>query len=67
MVVGSGSCQFCEKCAFITKEPSRHEDKALWFLEANCANVNALAGISNLKYINVPNTVTIFGALLFNL
>ncbi|MBM3708346.1 MAG: DUF2284 domain-containing protein, partial [Actinobacteria bacterium] len=35
-------------------------------LEAYCMNVSTLAGLCNMKYINGQNTVTYFGAFLFN-
>jgi predicted metal-binding protein len=66
MVLGSGHCQLCDKCALRSDEPCRNPDKAFRSLEANCVDVNALAGICGMKYINGPNTVTFFGSLLFN-
>ncbi|MBM3710008.1 MAG: DUF2284 domain-containing protein, partial [Actinobacteria bacterium] len=35
-------------------------------LEAYCMNVSTLAELCNMKYINGQNTVTYFGAFLFN-
>ncbi|MDR2349263.1 MAG: DUF2284 domain-containing protein [Deltaproteobacteria bacterium] len=66
LVLGSGHCQICDKCALRTNEACRHPDKAFRSLEANCVDVNALAGVSGMKYINGPNTVTFFGSLLFD-
>ena len=65
MVLGSGPCQLCDKCALRSSEPCRNPKKAFRSLEANCVDVNALAGACGIKYINGPNTVTFFGTLLF--
>jgi predicted metal-binding protein len=67
LVLGSGPCQLCDKCAKRTDEACRHPEKAFRSMEANCIDVNALAGVCGMKYINGPNTVTFFGTLLHNL
>ena len=64
--LGAGGCHLCGKCAKITNEPCRHPDKAISSLEAYGVNVSELAKSSGMKYINGQNTVTYFGAVLFN-
>ena len=41
-------------------------DKALASLEAYCISVSDLAASCGMKYINGQNTVTYFGAVMFN-
>ena len=65
MLLGSGPCQSCEICALVSSEPCRNPGKAVRSLEANCVDVSALAATCGLRYVNGPNTVTLFGALLF--
>lgn len=64
--LGAGGCPHCERCAKITNEPCRHPDIAISSLEAHGVNVSELAKVSGMKYINGQNTVTYFGAMLFN-
>jgi predicted metal-binding protein len=65
--LGAGGCQVCEVCAKKTNEPCRHPDKAVSSLETYGINVSALAKTAGMKYINGQNTVTYFGAMLFDL
>lgn len=61
-----GGCGVCESCAKGTDEPCRHPELAMASLEAYGVNVSELARASGMKYINGQNTVTYFGAVLFN-
>ena len=65
--LGVGNCGVCEKCAKLTNEPCRYPDLALPSLESYGVNVSELAKASGMKYINGQNTVTYFGAVLFNI
>ncbi len=62
-----GNCGMCEKCAKVTGEPCRYPDLATPSLEAYGVNVSELAKAAGMKYINGQNTVTYFGAVLFNI
>jgi predicted metal-binding protein len=62
----AGECTVCETCAIVDGNPCRFPDKAISSLEAYCMNVSTLAERCNMKYINGQNTVTYFGAFLFN-
>ncbi|MDR1165564.1 MAG: DUF2284 domain-containing protein [Deltaproteobacteria bacterium] len=65
LVLGAGPCPFCDVCAAKKMDPCRFPEKAVRSLEAHCVDVNAIAGVCGMKYINGPNTVTLFGGLLF--
>ncbi len=65
--LGAGGCGVCKVCAKRTNEPCRYPNLALPSLEAYGINVSNLASASEMKYINGPNTVTYFGAVLFSL
>ena len=65
--LGAGGCGVCEVCAKRTNEPCRFPDLALSSLEAYGVNVSELAKNAGMKYITGQNTVTYFGAVLFNL
>lgn len=62
----AGECTVCETCAMVDGKLCRFPDKAISSLEAYCMNVSTLAERCNMKYINGQNTVTYFGAFLFN-
>ncbi len=66
LLLGAGGCGVCERCAKRDEEPCRFPDLAIPSLEAYGVNVSGLAKASGLKYINGANTVTYFGAVLFN-
>ena len=66
LFLGAGGCRLCEVCAKITNEPCRHPGKAMPSLEAYGVNVSKLASAAGMKYINGVNTVTYFGAVLFD-
>lgn len=65
--LGAGGCRMCEICAKRTGEPCRHPDLAVASLETYGVNVSRLAPAAGMKYINGQNTVTYFGAVLFQL
>lgn len=62
----AGECTVCEVCALTDDKPCRFPDKAISSLEAYCMNVSTLAERCQMKYTNGQNTVTYFGAFLFN-
>lgn len=65
--LGAGGCRMCEVCGKRTGEPCRHPDLAVASLETYGVNVSRLAPAAGMKYINGQNTVTYFGAVLFDL
>ena len=65
--LGAGGCRMCEVCAKRTGEPCRHPDLAVASLETYGVNVSKLAPTAGMKYINGKDTVTYFGAVLFDL
>lgn len=65
--LGSGGCGVCTVCAKKTGEPCRSPFLAMSSLEAYGINVSRLAESAGMKYINGANTVTYFGAVLFQL
>ncbi|MBP5207369.1 MAG: DUF2284 domain-containing protein [Clostridia bacterium] len=65
--LGAGGCTVCEVCAKRTGEPCRHPDLMTTSLETYGVNVSKLAPAAGMKYINGQNTVTYFGAVLFDL
>ncbi len=64
--LGAGGCRMCEVCAKRTNEPCRHPDLAVASLETYGVNVSKLAPAAGMKYINGQDTVTYFGAVLFD-
>ena len=67
LCLGAGGCTVCEVCAKRTGEPCRHPDLMTTSLETYGVNVSKLAPAAGMKYINGQNTVTYFGAVLFDL
>ena len=67
LFLGAGGCRLCEVCAKATGEPCRNPGKATPSLEAYGVNVSKLAESAGMKYINGVNTVTYFGAVLFDI
>ena len=65
--LGAGGCRMCGVCAKRTDEPCRHPDLAVASLETYGINVSKLAPSAGMKYINGKDTVTYFGAVLFDL
>ena len=66
LVLGAGGCPLCERCTARVNEPCRFPEEAITSLEAYGINVSTAAGQAGMKYINGANTVTYFGAVLFN-
>ncbi|MEG1381435.1 MAG: DUF2284 domain-containing protein [Ruthenibacterium sp.] len=64
--LGAGGCRVCEKCAKRDEKPCRFPEQALSSLEAYGISVSQLAALCDMKYINGQNTVTYFGAILFD-
>ena len=64
--LGAGGCRMCEVCGKRTGEPCRHPDLAMASLETYGVNVSKLAAAAGMKYINGQDTVTYFGAVLFD-
>lgn len=65
LLLGAGGCRVCRRCAKADSQPCRYPERALSSLEAYGINVSVLAPQAGMKYINGPNTVTFFGAVLF--
>ena len=65
--LGAGGCRMCEVCAKRTGEPCRHPEDAVASLETYGVNVSKLAPAAGMKYINGKDTVTYFGAMLFDM
>ena len=65
--LGAGGCRMCEVCAKRVNEPCRHPELAVASLETYGVNVSKLAPAAGMKYINGQDTVTYFGAVLFDL
>ena len=63
--LGAGGCRLCPVCAKRTGEPCRHPQDAMASLETYGVAVSELAASCGMKYINGQNTVTYFGAVLF--
>jgi len=65
-LLGAGACGVCLTCTKRENLPCRFPDRAITSLEACGVDVSHLARLAGLKYINGANTVTYFGALLYN-
>ena len=65
--LGAGGCDVCPVCARATDEKCRFPDRMTASLESYGINVSKLAKAAGMKYINGQNTVTYFGAVLFDL
>ena len=66
LLLGAGGCGVCERCSKLDGEPCKAPHLAIPGLEAYGVNVSKLAAAAGMKYINGVNTVTYFGAILFN-
>ncbi len=66
LVLGAGACGVCAHCSKPDGEPCRFPEKAIVSLEACGIDVAQLAKAAGLKYINGTNTVTYFGAVLYD-
>lgn len=65
MLLSNESCIRCEKCTY-PDAPCRFPQKLFYSLEGFGINVAELAKNTGLSYRNGENTVTYFGALLYN-
>ena len=65
-VLSAGSCNLCERCAFLDNEPCRHPKLAHPSVESHGIFVAELAPKVGMNYINGKDTVTYFGAILYN-
>lgn len=66
LYLGAGGCRLCERCAKREDMPCCFPDKAMSSLEAYGMSVSQLAEFCGMKYINGQDTVTYFGAILFD-
>ena len=64
LLLGAGGCRICQRCAKESGQACRYPEQALSSLEAYGINVSVLAPMAGMKYINGPDTVTFFGAVL---
>lgn len=64
LLLGAGGCRICRRCAKASGQPCRYPEQALSSLEAYGINVSVLAPMAGMKYVNGPDTVTFFGAVL---
>jgi predicted metal-binding protein len=65
--LGAGACMVCgEPCAKRSNDPCRSPNKAIASMEAYGIAVSELAERCGLQYINGVNTITYFGAILYN-
>ena len=63
--LSAGGCTLCERCAKRDSLPCRHPDQTLPSLESYGINVHDTAENVGLPYISGANTVTYFGAVLY--
>lgn len=66
LFLGAGGCRLCPVCAKVEDQPCRFPQKAVSSLEAYGIHVSNLVQAAGMKYINGQNTVTYFGAVLFD-
>lgn len=66
LVLAAGACLLCERCTLPDGEPCRFPQLAAPSLEAYGVDVSRLCAACGLPYVNGANTVTYFGAVLFN-
>ena len=62
----SSGCRLCDRCAKVDGLPCRYPEKALPAVEGYGVDVYQTVKNTQLKYINGENTVTYFGAILFD-
>lgn len=65
IMLANEGCDLCEKCAYPDK-PCRLGNKVHGSIEGYGIFVSELAAMAGMNYMNGQNTVTYFGALLFN-
>lgn len=64
LLLSNEGCDFCGGSCTYPDAPCRHPDRAKGSLEGYGIMVSELAKQAGIKYINGPNTVTYFGALM---
>lgn len=64
--LGAGACHVCARCARMDERPCRYPERAIASLESYGIAVSELAALCGLNYINGSNSVTYFGAFLYN-
>ncbi len=64
--LSAGCCSYCERCAYLDKQPCRHPDQAASSVEAYGMNVIGLEKSAGLPYNNGKYTVTYVGLILFD-
>ena len=65
LIFTTSGCEKCAKCTY-PDAPCRFPDRIHHSLEGYGFNVSKLAGQAGLHYIGGPNTVTYFGAVMYN-
>lgn len=65
LILSSEGCDICEQCTY-PDYPCRFPDKIYGSIEGYGIFVSELAKIAGINYINGKDTVTYFGALLFD-
>ena len=66
LLLGAGPCELCKVCGIADGIECRFPKKAIASLESYSIFVTSLATTCNMNYINGVNTVTYFGAMLYN-
>jgi predicted metal-binding protein len=66
LALDAGCCSYCEKCAYLDKEPCRSPDQALSSVEAYGMNVAALMKIAGMSYNHGKGALGFVGLILFN-
>ena len=65
LILSNEGCGLCARCTW-PSEPCRFPDRAFHSIEGYGLMVGELAAAAGVKYNNGPNTVTFFGAVLFD-
>jgi len=66
LLLNKGGCGICNTCSKANDEPCPFPEEALESLDSYGVYVSELAKLAGMNYINGTNTVTYFGALLYN-
>lgn len=66
LFLAAGACLLCERCTLPEGRPCRFPRQATPSLEAYGVDVSRLCAVCGLRYVNGVNTVTYFGAVLFD-
>lgn len=65
IVLSNESCDHCQSCTY-PDEPCRFPDQLHHSIEGYGIYVHDVAKLADVTYNNGPNTVTFFGAILYN-